>query len=464
MAGKFEFTREKTRGTIKVTIPLVDINEKYKEILKENISKIKMKGFRPGHVPTSIIEKQFGEQFKFDAINDILQKEYKDYIDKENIDPISQASLNFEEEKVSFDKDVVANLTFELPPYIQLGDISKIKTDRIEIKTNEKDVEKEIEDFRQRFSTLEEVDTKAEKDDFVDITAKAFDENGELLRTVDRMIKIGEDLSNLHLDDHLIGLKKGESKKFDVTYDDNVVFSEFKNKKVNYDVAVNSVKKSKLPDLTDEFVQKNTRFTTVDEYKSKLKERLEYYSREFERKYNLTFIYDEIAKISDIEIPDTLVEQQAEIVINNYASSTYGLSRDKLETMLKASGSSIEDFKKVVKPSVVKDIEIEVILDEIIKQQKIELSEQDWNELKEDIKKDGLEDDQVAEEIEKNKVRYEYYLKKKKAEDYILATCKTGKIKTYTYSDIPDLQVKLDMYREKENKTGDEKKEEKPEV
>ena len=79
MACKFEFTREKTRGTIKVTIPLVDINEKYKEILKENISKIKMKGFRPGHVPTSIIEKQFGEQFKFDAINDILQKEYKDY-------------------------------------------------------------------------------------------------------------------------------------------------------------------------------------------------------------------------------------------------------------------------------------------------------------------------------------------------------------------------------------------------
>ena len=145
MACLFDFTKEKTKAILKVTVPLVDIDEKYQKILKENLPNIKMKGFRPGHVPLNVIEKQFGQQFKFDALNDILSKEYKDYIDKENITPISQAHIDFEEKDIDFTKDVKVTLTFDLPPYAKIGDITQIKTDRVTIDVTEKDIEKEID-------------------------------------------------------------------------------------------------------------------------------------------------------------------------------------------------------------------------------------------------------------------------------------------------------------------------------
>jgi len=312
MACLFEFTKEKTKGILKVTIPLNDIEEKYRMILKENLPKIKMKGFRPGHVPLNMIEKQFGQQFKLDALNDILSNEYKSYLDKENITPISQAHIDFEEKDIDFNKDVNVTLTFDLPPNIKLGDISTVMTERVEIEVTDKDIDLELDNLKRQYSTMEEVDSEIKNDDYVDVTIKAFNQNDEFLRTIDRTIKIGENLSKLNLDDHLLSLKKGDTKKFEVEYKDDVVFSEFKNNKIKYEATINSVKIQKLPELDDNFIKEKTKSQNLEEYKKEIETRLRKYAQSFAKNYNLAFIYDKIRSISSIEIPDSLIEDNVE--------------------------------------------------------------------------------------------------------------------------------------------------------
>lgn len=448
MACVFQFSKEKTKGTLKVTVPISDIEQVYQQKIKENLPKIKIKGFRPGHVPLNIVEKHYGQQFKFDALNDILSNEYKAYIDKENITPISQAHIDFDEKELDFTKDVNVTLTFDLPPYANLGDITKVKTDRITIKVDEKDVEEELEAFRKRYSNLEEVDEEIKKDYFVDITAKTYDENGQFIRTIDRMIKIGENLSKLNIDDNLLKHKKGETVTFEVAYDDSVIFSEFKNKKIKYEVIINNVKVSKLPELTDEFIKEKTGFNSVDEFKKDIEKRLKKYAESFAKNYNLNLIYKKIKEISEIEIPSSLIEENVERTIDNYAANTYGMKREQLEQILKATKSSMDEFKNNVRPSVIKDIERELILETIIKEKDIKVTDQMWDELKKELSEEISDKSKLDEEIEKRKENYEYYLKRKAAEDYILNNTQVGKTKNYEFKDIATLTEEL----EKEDK------------
>lgn len=452
MACLFDFTKEKTKGTLKVTVPLSDIDQKYQIKVKENLPKIKIKGFRPGHVPVNVIEKHYGQQFKFDALNDILSEEYKAYIDKEKITPISQAYLDFDEKNIDFTKDVVVTLTFDLPPYAKLGDISTVKTDRITIEVTDKDVEKEIESFQKRFATMEEVDKEIEKDDFADVTVKAYDENGEFLRTLDRSLKIGENLSKLNLDDHLLKHKKGDTVSFEVKYDDTVVFSDFKNKKIKYEVVINSVKVSKLPELTDEFIKEKAKLENFEEFKKDIKKRLDKYAENFAKNYNLSFIYDKIKSISEIEIPASLIEENVENTIDRYAANTYGIKREQLEQILKATKSSIEEFKNNIRPSVVKDIEVELILDSIIKDKDIKPSDQMWSDLKGELSEEIEDKTKIDEEIEKRKDNYEFYLKRKAAEDYILQNVKIGKNKKHEFKDISTLSEELEKLNNPQKK------------
>ncbi len=445
MACLFEFTKEKTKGTLKVTIPLVDIEERYKKILKENLPKIKLKGFRPGHVPINMIEKQFGQQFKFDALNDILSNEYKAYIDKENITPISQANIEFEENNIDFTKDINVILKFDLPPYVKIGDLNQIETEKIQVEVEEKDVELEIKRFQEKNSKLEEVDEPIQNDYFVDITAKAYDENGEFLRTIDRTLKVGENLSKLNIDQNILGLKKGDTKQFEVEYNDDVVFSDFKNKKIKYEVTINSVKISKLPELTDQFIKEKTGFETFGEYKKDLEKKLKEYADVFARKYNLTLIYENIKAISEIEIADSLVENSVENAVDRYAENNFGLRRQQLEQILKASNSSIDEFKNRIRPSLIKDMKTELIIDNLIKEKDIKVTEEMWNKLKEELSKEIEDKSKIEEEIKNRKANYEYYLKVQLIEDFLLENIKAKELKKYYFKDIPDLQLKLDQ-------------------
>lgn len=452
MACLFDFNKEKTKGVLKVTIPLVDIENKYRQKIKENIPKIKMKGFRPGHVPVNLIEKQFGQQFKFDALNDILSDEYKLYIDKENITPVSQAHIDYNEKDLDFTKDVIVTLTFDLPPYVKLGDISFLKTDRINIEVKDKDIEQEIDAFRKRFSVMEEVDSEVKKDLFVEVTAKAYDENGEFIRTIDRTIKVGENLSKLNIDDHLLNHKKGETITFEVNYDDSVVFQEFKNKKIKYEVVINNIKNSKLPEFTDEFVKSNSKFENIQEFKNDIEKRLKKYAESFAKNYNLLFIYNKIKEISEIEIPQSIIEENVERAIDNYATNSYGIRREQLEQILKATKSSVDEFKNNIRPSVIRDIEKELILDSIIKEKDIKVTEKMWEDLKNEIGEEIEDKSKLDEEIEKRKETYEYYLKRKAAEEYLLGNIQIGKTRKYEFKDIATLTEEL----EKMNNPQDE--------
>lgn len=430
MACKIDYVQDKAKGTIKITVPTEMLSEQYGKVLKDNLPKIRLKGFRPGHAPVQMIEKMYGRQFKIDSLNSIISEEYKKYIEENKVPVISEPSVDISDKELSFDKDIDVTFTVELTPFCEPGDVTTVTADRIEVRVNDKDVDDELNKYRKQRGTLEPKDGPAEKDDYVDAEIKGFDETGAVLKTLDRMVRIGEDLNGLKLDDDLTGMKKGDKKEIVREFGDDIAISEFKGKKVRIELDIHEVKGSKLPELNDEFAKGFGQYDTLDAFKAELRKKLDQYAKDYERKHNLDSVYDKLIGISDIDIPPSMLAAQAERMIDIYARNLYGMNRQGLESILKATNSDIGKFKEAITPSVRKDLQVEVLLGKIIDKNAIAATEEDIAAFYVDeAGKTGKTVDEVKNDIAEKKLEenISYFIKMRKAEDYLLNSAKKGK-------------------------------------
>ena len=61
-------------ATLTVQLKPEDYNNKVKAVLEKHRKETKMKGFRPGHVPMSLIEKQHGKAALADTLNKVVNE------------------------------------------------------------------------------------------------------------------------------------------------------------------------------------------------------------------------------------------------------------------------------------------------------------------------------------------------------------------------------------------------------
>ncbi len=116
---------EKSQVEIKASIPAEKFNA-YKNKALENISKfVKVDGFRPGHVPSSIVEKQVGDAAILDEMAQMAIMEFYPTILMDNkIDAIGRPNITLT--KVAFGNDLEFTITTAVMPTLQLGDYKKI--------------------------------------------------------------------------------------------------------------------------------------------------------------------------------------------------------------------------------------------------------------------------------------------------------------------------------------------------
>lgn len=440
---QFDYKKEDVKGTLKITIPVEKLKEKYDEVYKKYAPKIKLKGFRPGKAPRRLVELQYGETIKYEALKEMIQDTYKQFLEKEKINPISEPEVDVSDKDLKFDEDLVLTFTFDLPPEVELTDIESIEVKQDQFEVTDEDVAKELEAYQQQHAMLEEKDGIAEDSDYVTIDFVAKDEEGnEIYNFQDRFVIIGEDYLKLDIDNELKGLKKGDEKEFIKEYQKDYKDPKLAGKKVNYKVSVKEVKTKKIPELNDDFAKDYSEFQTLDEWKQEIKKQLEIYGEQYMKKVVLDRAFDKIIADSKILIPESIINYSSNRYLDNYMQSA-NMNEQLFEKILSASGKTKDDFKFLILPSVEKDIKKELILDEVVKKYEIKVSNEDFDKfIKEEAEKAGKSEEEVKAIVmdPKNKKYYEDHIAFQKANDFIFDKVKKTKGKKYKISDIDKLE------------------------
>jgi len=226
--------------------------------IEEKLGKIgkkaKIKGFRPGKIPKSVLRKHYGSEAYQEAISDLLQKGYADAIDAAKLKPVSSPEIK----PMESDNELLKfSASFEVLPDIKLKNLDKIIINKPEIDISDSDLDQMMEKLRKQKREWRKVSSKSKKGNQININFIG-KHNGKLFEGgegKDVPVVLGEGQMIPEFEKSLFGLKANEKKSIKVKFPKEYHSKELANEKVDFDLTVNSVSEEVLPDLDKEFVK-----------------------------------------------------------------------------------------------------------------------------------------------------------------------------------------------------------------
>ncbi len=357
--------------------------EEHKIIAARKISKsAKIPGFRPGKAPYDVVLRLYGEELIEErAVEDLINVTYPEVIEKSGIDPYGPGKL---EEIISTDPPKY-RFIIPLAPVVELGEYHKIKKSYKLPKVTSDEIDHVVEDLRTNYATAQDVDREIQDGDLVTVkitaTLKAPDEGqkAEILKDTPHQVIVGD-----HPDDeqfpykgfmqNLIGLKKDETKTFGHKYKKDSPYQNLQGKEANFSIEVTDIKELVKPELNDEFAQM-LGTDTVENIKNSIHDQLETNKRnEYENTY-FDELLEAIIKKSTLKYPAEMLEKEVEDVLKNFEQNIANQNLD-LDTYLKVNNLEKEKFiKDEIEPAAKKRLEQALILEQVSKQEKIELDQ-----------------------------------------------------------------------------------------
>lgn len=343
----------------------------------------KIPGFRPGKAPYPIILRTFGEEAILDEALDLLVKEiYPKVIEESKIKPYGPGSL---ENLPKLDPP-----TFEfivpLEPEVSLSEYKKIRIPYKLKSITKKDINKVLDDLRERQVILEPSDQPAVEGDkvYIKLSIKRVQPaEGEIPSLVNerRMSVVIYSAKNENkaewpfpgFSQRLLGLTKGEEKVFQYAYPGDSDYKDLRGKATEVFVSVEEIKKRILPELTDEFAQSvgeqyENMAALLDDIRNSLeKQAKEDYDSSYSDK-----IMQEMLKATVIKYPPQMLDREIDIYLHQLEDR---LAQQKLDmnTYLKMRKIDVEALRKESKPLAEERLKRTLVLLEVSKVENIKV-------------------------------------------------------------------------------------------
>ena len=305
------------------------MDEKYDEIRKDVV----LKGFRPGKVPTEILKRQFGKAVYGEVIDKVLKDTTTKALEENKIKPAGQPKIDLKSFGEGKDLEYIITVT-ELPN-IDVSSINKIKVDDYEVKIDNTETDKRIDQIAKSQNNFKEVDEKyaAKTKDLVafDYKATVDGNNFEGNEGKNTQLVLGKDLFIKGFDKQLEGVKKNDTKKVEVNLPENFPKKELINKKAVFDCKISSVKTPGDVKINDDFA-KTLGATDLNNLKELISKQI---NDEFKNSLDLISkkqILEQIEKQKLDDLPQNLIEQEVQI-----------LSQGMKEDELKKNKKSLEE-------------------------------------------------------------------------------------------------------------------------
>ena len=412
-----------------LTIAAADFNGALDSSFKKNVKKITVPGFRKGKAPRKLIEKTYGEGvFYEDAIDMVFPKAYEEAVKELDLTPVDSPSVDIKE--IGEGKDLVIDVKVTLKPEFELGEYKGIKLKEIVHNVSDDDVEAELKQKQERGSRLVAVEDRAvENGDITNINFEGFVDDvafpGGKGENYDLTIGSGQFIPGF--EEQIIGKNIGEEFDVNVTFPEEYHAEELKGKPAVFKVKVNNIQYKELPELDDEFAKDVSEFDTLDELKADIKAKLEERAAENTKIEKENAVMDALTEATEISVPDCMIESRIADIIreNNMRMQSQGIS---FEQYLGYMGTSIDQYKEMMKPQAEKQIKGNLILEKVIEAEAFEVSDEKYEEkLKSMAEQYGMEVEKIKELLGNNADAIKEDMKFEIAIDFLVENAKWSK-------------------------------------
>lgn len=373
---------DKNFVSVEVSVSTSEIEEALAEAYKRVVKKVNLPGFRKGHIPRPILEKQFGKEVLHeDALDIIVHKAYLQALTELKLEPIAQPQLDMEE-ALNPEQEFKFKIKVEVLPEVTLGQYKGLEIEKKVVNISDAQVDERLQSLRERHAEVVLSEKKVlENGDFAVIDFEGFVDGTPFAGGAAQAytLEIGSGSFIPGFEDQLVGMEVGTEKEIQVKFPEDYHSAELAGKDATFKVSLKEIKVKEYPELDDEFAKSVGKYETLEELKAELKTRMQATAEmEAEADYAQAAI-DKAAENAEVEIPETLIKQEAEDLLHRFEHNLayQGLN---LEQYLTYTKKTREEMLEEFAPEAKKRVKTDLVLSNIAKAEGIEATEAELDE------------------------------------------------------------------------------------
>jgi trigger factor len=318
MQQAVQSTASPLERNITVAVPVAQIEAEIATRLKKLARTVRMQGFRPGHVPMKMVERQYGFQVRQEVVSDAVQKTFAEAVKDKNFRVAGYPRFQPKAVEQEDQAQLEYTATFEVYPEVVMGDITASKVARPVTKVGESDVEATLATLRKQRAKYERTERAAANGDLVNIdfegliAGQPFEGN----KASNFTVVLGENRMLPDFEAAIVGMTAGEQKTFPLTFPQDYA-EAVKGKTADFTVTVNEVAEPKLPPLDAEFAKSlGVADGDVERLKREVRENME---KEVAKRVHASVkeqVIDALHDAAGFEVPKALLASEIERMQN----------------------------------------------------------------------------------------------------------------------------------------------------
>ena len=369
-------TEATCKREIELEIPAENVQKATEKVARDIARVARVPGFRPGKAPVTLIRRRFAEDIQGEVVQSLVPEYLEKALDEKKMIPVTRPEVD----QVQFKEGepLKFRAVFEVLPEFELGDYKDLHVQIDEIKIGEEQVDKAVEEMRERAATYVPVEGRAAKDgDHVLIKLMGTPAGGgDIVQADNILCHLGGEETLESFTENLRGANPGETKQFESRYPDDYPDPKLAGKTYNYSVDVQGIKEKKLPELNDEFAKdaagEQGGVTTLDELRKKIRENLDAHREHEQMSQGREKILELLVGKHDFPVPEALIEGQMDVRLERVVRSLAAQGVDP-----RAVNVDWVSLRRKQRDNAINDVKAELLLDRIATAEKIEASDED---------------------------------------------------------------------------------------
>ena len=323
-------SRPSSRLAVTVTVPGERCTASYEEAISSLSRSINLPGFRKGKVPRSVLVQQLGGvRIKATALEKLIDSAWRDAIQQESLEPISQPDLSsgFDGLLESFNPgdELTFTLEADVAPTPKLKTTKGLKAEYEAVAYDASRVDSMIEDSRKQLATVVPVEGRAaEQGDIAVLGFKGtYSDDGSEIEggSADSM---DVDLDNGRMIpgfiEGVIGMKVGESKSVDCQFPDDYPKEDARGRKAAFAIELKDLKTRELPELDDAFAKQASEQNTMADLRKDLEQRLKDDAERRQTSNRHDGLVKALVEQLEVDLPEALIQQESRNLVEQTAA------------------------------------------------------------------------------------------------------------------------------------------------
>jgi len=372
-----------SEARVEVDFSWDEVEKASDKAFRKLVQKIDIPGFRRGKAPRSLVERRYGKEYVYqEGLDDLMNETYRSTLKENDITPIAPPEI--EAPVLEIGQPYRFSLTVPVLTPVELGDYRSLQFEREEASVTSEEVEQQLELIRNNKAHWDEVDRPVEMADRVTVDLKLTSEDQTISDLKNNPFELTTERVGLFtgMDEHIVGMKAGESKSFTTTIPADYANEKLAGKEAHYDVTLHKVEAKYVPEIDDALAMEVSEgdITSVEDLRKAISDELLANKKRRNAEALRDKVVDAVIEQSTFSIHPVLIKEEAEEMMHQL-SHILEEQRMSMDQYLMLARKTRDEYLKDIEPDAEKRVKRQLVLNAIAKKEEVTVDQNDLEKL-----------------------------------------------------------------------------------